>query len=426
MLKENVNKKVRNVLSVAAITAAIVPFAVNAATSNISYTEGSDIAISGETYVDANLTVKGTDKITVADASTPADYTIDLGGKTITLDQGSFVVGSTTKKITIKNGSIVCNNASAACLDASASTNLVLSNVNVTSATDDAVSTNAAEITGGVFEAKTAGKDAITTATGVTKLSGSTIKGGITGTASTLEISGTVNAPFAAIALAKDNTKVIVNKDGLATTNTTFTAAGKNVTVDLSNVDFNKKNAAGTAYEFVKGTYTISYNKKDMTLVYPTIFYEKSTDVDSGATVLSINKANKTEYDKAVDAWAKLDADKKDEIKAKYDSVYIDSINNIIAKGVSNDVRDQKVIDDVTNALNKMMNLQDLSKKEEDIIKDQGKADGNNAQQVADVKSEDNVATKNPKTADSILSYVGLAISSLAGLGVAAKKYLFK
>lgn len=419
MLNLNMSKKVRNVLSVSALAVAMVPFAVNAATVNFdnttfAYTDKDVVA-------DSDYNVASGNSLTIT--ATNENVVVDLNGKTVTLADGNITVAG-GKNVTIKNGSVVCSANTSDCIDASTSTgNVTIEGVKVTSkgTGKNAVSgTSKTTIKGGTIEAESTGK----TVTGDTKVTSNAVLKSAVDT--NVEISGTVTAPISAVANAKEGATIKVEELTPAGDTASYTGDGK-ITLDLSNVKFTEKDAAGAFV--IPSTYTLTYDSSKVNVVYPTSILEKMITSDK----LVVKKADTKAFDAATEAWTKLDADKKDEIKKNYESSLVDSIDDIITKGTSKDVRDQAVIDQMTNIINKMIKGETITDADKTLVEneaakpaDKNAENKNQPTNVADVKSEDNVATKNPKTADSILSYVGLAISSLAGLGVAAKKYLFK
>ncbi len=398
MLKENMSKKVRNVLSVAAISAAIVPFAVNAAAPENTITESKTVA--GGTY--SELEINATD----------ADITVNLGGSTVTLKDNGLSVGANanSKKIVITNGKIVCgkDNQATDCVGAG----VELENVSVSVAEGNTTTTNLVE--------------------------------------STVKMGGTVTGPIALTAnLADGATLIVDDKDATLKAANTFdfttgssAVTAKDVTIDLSKVNFNKEDAGAKVYTPANAVIKYSTANVKEVKAIPSYFENtsKALNADNKTYTYSYKIAalNTDKFDELTKAGYPISEEKAKEMYEQYKSEFgiesnvkdADSFmtwyNSLSATGL--DARDQADFDAKVSTRNNMIAGKALNsddKKQTNDAKAPENKD-NNAQQVADVKSEDNVATKNPKTADSILSYVGLAISSLAGLGVAAKKYLFK
>lgn len=392
MLKENMSKKVRNVLSVSALAVAMVPFAVNAAVApENTITESKTIAAG--TY--SELQINADD----------ADITVNLGGATVTLKDKGLSVGANanSKKIVITNGKIVCgkDNTATDCVGAG----VELENVSVSVAEGNS--------TTGLVE-------------------------------STVKMGGTVTGPIALTANLVDNATLIVDdednniKAANALDFTSITA--KNVTIDLSKVDFNKEKDG--AKVFAKTDITIKYATDKVKEVkgIPAYFENTSKSVAAGVTTYEYKIADlKVEkFDELKKAGYPISEEKAKEMYEQYKSEFgIESnvkdatsfmtwYNSLATTGL--DARDQADFDQKVATRANMIAGKALDANDKNQTNNaQVENKDNNAQQVADVKtSSDNVASENPKTSDSILSYVGLAVSSLASLGVAAKKYLFR
>lgn len=389
MLKENVNKKVRNVLSVAAITAAIVPFAVNAANFNGSVTVEADgyaenITLTGDTTLSAeikNATVEAGGK------DIGKDITIDLGGYTLTSANSKGILAATnTGTITIKNGTVDCGSATT-CVAGAEGGKVVLNDVTVKGVVDaDSVEINGGEVVGAI--------------------SSTTVK-----TSKTVKSADISNYKKMTAGTFVYNGTTALNEEVIKLPKGVKLVLGKDVT---GSIKFEKDNYADFS--------NVSLENSDD-------YYLKMTDggKDTATRTYTITKVAVvlTELTAVKDKYNNLSTEQKEAVEKLLPEGFswteFDALDSTSTKST---------IDWYVKSLNSAINGKkfDGEEKPADPIK---KDDPQQAQQqaptnVADVKSEDNVATKNPKTADSILSYVGLAISSLAGLGVAAKKYLFK
>ncbi len=406
--------KVRNVLAVSTLAAMIaMPGAVNAANYTGNY--NTAIAISEASNLTGNVVV-GDDAGTALDVTVGSNtnnkaYTIDLGGHTVTLKDGTFKV-TAAEKITIKNGNIVCENAAGDCLAADHEVELV--NVNVTSKKGNGVQTDdVATITGGSIVAKTSTMKTIAPTSGKTvKVSGTTFEGDTAAT--DLEISGTVTGPSSIITAAQDGATVIVNDVNASGDN--FTSGGLSgtdkATVDYSKFDFTKKNAAGTAYVVTKASYTVQYDKAHYNVVLPAIFEQTALSGDN--VTMSIKGDNLDALNAAKNAYAAKDADAKKAMNDKYGAAIVTAAFGV--NFANDDIRDQAAIDAHVTRLNNMLAMNELTKDDQQAIEELPKP--------TETTKPDGTANGNPQTGDNIATFVGLALTSVAGLGLAIKKFL--
>ena len=399
MLKENMSKKVRNVLSVAAISAAIVPFAVNAAATEVTAPSTiTDCISTGDgVCTDAN-------GFKVALTSTG---TIDLGGKEVTADVN--VDAAEGVKTTISGGKITG--------DITISSETVLNNVVVTGDITVADGVN--------FEMK-GGKVGTLTYSATREKTYSIDNVEVTTlTANSAKLKGSLvikTATVPTVVAADEGLTIKFTKDvDLSAASLTYQ---KNVTYDVTNIKDDAKLIGMT----VTGAAKVVGLKNDLV-----IHEDKATGAKKVGCVYDLadiakklkdtvgvdpKTATQTEFDNKVDSLENLNSSAKAALKEL--AAFVKADDEFVATAANKNKYDTDLVVVGYVATGK---IDDANKEAE---KNKPAENNNQPTNVADVKSEDNVAVKNPKTADSILSYVGLAISSLAGLGVAAKKYLFK
>lgn len=417
--------KMRNVLAVSALAFIAMPALTSAEEIGGSEASASvaGSALTENVTLKSNVTLTGqgfdvAGKVSAdADAAEIKAITIDLGGYKLTT--GAFAAFSTTKEavVTIKNGTLVCEDAT--CVSAA---NLILDNVKIEgTGTGAVIATKTATITNSNLKAVT-----FTDAK-------ATVNGGAIGTPTAtkdeLKISGRVEGPKEALTYAQAGATIVLNSD-LAPADDTTPAARitipENVTLEL---------AANKTVKF-----EAQMSPEDAARVKVSIpDYELKLVKDSvGTYKLQAILADFTEFDKVWKEFQKWDDDAKKvaDAKDKYTKVLYNEIITAAGKISATATRPnyvkstQSYVDNITKNLKAIMSGSavdpsiptdpvDPDKKPTDPVTPEN-PDGNKGDSKPDQSGDDK------KTGDNIMGYVSLALTSLGGLAVAVKKYLFR
>lgn len=411
MSKGNISK-IRNVLGVSVLALVLSPIVANAA--EVETIKGGTVdsapTITASSNLASNYTIENGNLAITGDGS--EDIVVNLQGKTISVEVGSVSVANTGKKVTIQNGNIVCKRANSDCV--TATTDLKLEGVNITSNKGKALNVATAEIKNSNLTSESI---ALTIGTSATYESG-VLKGAVSDLAK-LTVKGTVTGPVSLAEHAEKDTKIIVDAVSTAAINVAVAAGKTGIVVDFSKVDFSDTTKA----------YTISYNSKEVTVTgIPAIFRESDDSTVAGVKKYQIKEADTTAYKKAVEEFTKAMDNEEfvKELTEKYTTDEIDIATGLTAnKFDASDIRTQNDVDKYTAYLNKLINKEDI-KPDEVPTTPSNPTDTNPGNTTDGMGSGDDEPTENPQTFDALLSYVGMALASVGGIAVSLKKVLFR